>query len=181
MDTINAHRDAAAEFLSNENWPLAIAEYDAVLALDNTLVFATTGIEDARKRLEISGILDRFLQQPTLMQNEKEFSAAKSALVNASRIRPPGAHLKAQLSTLSRLITVARIPIVVELTSDNKTEVTIYRVRKFGKINNAEVELFPGDYTIVGKRRGYRDVQHQLTLLAGEPISPVFISCVEKI
>jgi serine/threonine protein kinase len=181
MDTINAHRDAAAEFFRQEDWPLVIAEYDAVLALDTTLVFATTGIEDARKRLEISGILDRFLQQPTLMQNESEFSAAKTALVSASRIRPPGAHLKSQLSTLSRLITVARIPIVVELTSDNKTEVTIYKVRKFGKLNSAEVELFPGDYTIVGKRRGYRDVQHQLTLLAGEPISPVFISCVEKI
>ena len=107
--------------------------------------------------------------------------AAKSALVNASRIHQPGEHLKAQLSTLSRLITVARIPIVVELTSDNKTEVTIYKIRKFGKINSAEVELFPGDYTIVGKRRGYRDVQHRLTLLAGEPISPLFISCVEKI
>lgn len=181
MDTINAHRAAAAEFFRQENWPLVIAEYDAVLVLDNTLVFATTGIEDARKRVEISGILDRFLQQPTLMQNEDEFSAAKTALVTASRIRQPGEHLKSQLATLSRLITVARIPIVVALTSDNKTEVTIYKVRKFGKINSAEVELVPGDYTIVGKRRGYRDVQHQLTLLAGEPISAVFISCVEKI
>lgn len=181
MDTINAYREAASAFLQEEKWQLAMAQYEAVLALDSTLVFARTGVEDTARRLEISQVLDRFLQRPTLMLNEDEFSAAKSALVTASRIRQPGQHLKSQLSTLSRLITVARIPIVIKLTSDNKTDVTIYKVGNFGKINSTEVELFPGDYTIVGKRRGYRDVQHKLTLLAGEPRSPVFISCVEKI
>lgn len=181
MDTINSHRDAAAEFIQQENWQQAIAEYDAVLTLDPTLVFAITGLEDTTKRLEVGVTLDRFLQHPTLMLNEDEFSAAKTALVTASRIRQPGGQLKSQLSTLSRLITVARIPIAIELTSDNKTDVTIYKVGNFGKINSTEVELFPGDYTIVGKRRGYRDVRHQLTLLAGEPVAPLFISCVEKI
>lgn len=181
MDRINVHKDTATGFARQENWQQAIDEYNAVLEIDSTLVFAATGLEDAVERLEISAVLDRFLQHPTLMLNEDELSAAKSALVAASRIRPPGAKLKSQLSTLSRLISVARIPIAIELTSDNKTDITIYKIRNFGRIVSTEVELFPGNYTIVGKRRGYRDVQQQLTLLSGEPIAPLFISCVEKI
>jgi hypothetical protein len=89
--------------------------------------------------------------------------------------------LKQQLSTLSRLVSVARIPITIELNSDNKTDIEIYRVGKYGQLGSTQVELYPGDYTIVGRRRGYRDIRRELTLLAGEATDPIYISCIEKI
>jgi len=181
MDTIDRHKTAAAKFVQKEDWSGAITEYESVLKLDQTLVFATDGLREARERLELDATLNRFLAQPTVMRDEDELNSAKTALVSASRFSEPGAHLKQQLSTLSRLITVARIPISVELNSDNKTDITIYKVGNYGKISSREVQLYPGDYTIVGKRRGYRDVRRQLTLLAGELVDPIYISCVEKI
>ncbi|MFP6807187.1 MAG: hypothetical protein VB957_08400 [Pseudomonadales bacterium] len=181
MDMIGTHRLIATELEKTENWAGVIQEYETILGLDQSLVFANTGLANAAKQQSASAELDKFLEEPTLMLDDAEFSAAKSALIAASRIRPSGPILKSKLSTLSRLISVARIRISIELKSDNKTEVTIYKVGNFGKISSAEVELFPGMYTIVGKRRGYRAVRHELTLLAGEPVAPVLISCTEKI
>ncbi len=57
----------------------------------------------------------------------------------------------------------------------------MYKIGNFGKIAGKTLQLYPGDYTIVGTRRGYRDVRHNLTLLAGEPTETIYISCTEKI
>ena len=181
MDAIEAHKSAATAFVQAEDWPQAIREYESVLKLDQTLVFASEGLLVANERLELERTLNRFLSQPTLMRDDEELNAARTAVVKASRVRGPGPLLKQQLSTLSRLVSVARIPITIELNSDNKTDIEIYRVGKYGQLGSTQVELYPGDYTIVGRRRGYRDIRRELTLLAGEATDPIYISCIEKI
>ena len=144
-------------------------------------MFASEGLLVANERLELERTLNRFLSQPTLMRDDEELNAARTAVVKASRVRGPGPLLKQQLSTLSRLVSVARVPITIELNSDNKTDIEIYRVGKYGQLGSTQVELYPGDYTIVGRRRGYRDIRRELTLLAGEATDPIYISCIEKI
>ncbi len=181
MDLIEAHKSKTLSLVRQEHWGEAITEYATVLGLDPTLTFAVEGQAYAEKRLALDETINRFLAQPTLMREEDELKSAKEALVGASRVKEPGPVLSAQLTTLSRLISVARIPIQVALTSDNKTDVTIYRVGNLGTMAHKTIELVPGDYTIVGKRRGYRDVRQQLTLLAGEPTGNIHISCTDKI
>lgn len=181
MDTIEAHRDRASALIAKEDWAGAIAEYESVVALDTSLVFASRGLQNAQTQLELNQVIDRFLEQPTLMQKDKEFAAAKKALIAASKHRKSAPKLKDKLSTLSRLISVARIPIPIEITSDNKTDVTVYKIGNFGKIESTRLKLIPGKYTIVGKRRGYRNVRVELVLLAGEPTPPISIRCTEKI
>jgi eukaryotic-like serine/threonine-protein kinase len=181
MDVIEDHQQEASDLVDSEDWPKAIEEFKAVLALDQTLVFAKEGLKLAEERLELDNTLNRFLQQPTIMHNDDEFAAAKRALVSASRAKPTGPRIKNQLSTLSRLISVARIPITVQLNSDNKTDVIMYKVGSFGKMENKALQLIPGEYTIIGTRRGYRDVRQKLVLLAGISIAPINVRCVEKI
>ncbi len=181
MDAIEAHRDRASKLTAIEDWAGAIAEYESVVALDPSLTFASSGLQNARKQLELNKQIDRFLEQPTLMQKDEEFAAAKTALIAASKHRKSAPRLKDKLATLSRLISVARIPIPVEITSDNRTDVTVYKIGDFGKIESMSLELIPGKYTIVGKRRGFRNVRHELVLLAGEPVPPISIRCTEKI
>ena len=67
------------------------------------------------------------------------------------------------------------------ITSDGRTDVTVYQVKHLGKINSTDMQLYPGTYTIVGKRTGYRDVQHTLRLMARTALAPVNIKCIEKI
>lgn len=178
---IDEHREAAEQYAMQEEWSKAIEEYEAILELDETLVFASNGLERARYRLALDRRLEHFLARPTLLASDEELARARETLVEATRVDRTGPTLEAQIDRLSHYISVARIPVSVELRSDNKTDVTVYQVGNLGRIESESLELLPGSYTIVGKRRGYRDVEYELNLIGGKPAEPVYIACTEKI
>ncbi len=76
---------------------------------------------------------------------------------------------------------MASAPVRVRLESDDETEVTVYTVGRLGTFRERELELRPGAYTVVGSRRGYRDVRHQLVVVAGQEPEPLVVRCEEKI
>ena len=181
MDKLDDIRKTADQHITDENWQGAIDEYTAVLAIDETLIFASEGLSIAQSRLILDQRLRRFLQDPTIMKDDSELASAKQVVVAASRVSNQTPLLSAQINDLSRLISVARIPIPVIITSDQRTDVTVYQIAQFGKMSREDLSLNPGIYTIVGKRKGYRDVQHTLRLLNGSAPGPIHISCTEKI
>lgn len=181
LDRIEAHQEVATRFESAEQWQAAIDEYRKALAIDDTLEFAQQGLERAKRRLDINERLDRFLSEPTVMQDDEELAKARRTIADAGRIESPGPKLQQKVADLSEYVSLARVPVNLEINSDNETDVTVYKVGNLGKIESTELELMPGKYTIVGERQGYRDVQEVVTLLAGQPARSVYISCTEKI
>ncbi|MCB1693559.1 MAG: hypothetical protein KDI19_12400, partial [Pseudomonadales bacterium] len=181
MQRVQNQREQAKRLVDAEDWKGAKRAYEAIADLDATLLFAREGIEQATSRIDLAARLDRYIQHPALMAADDELSAAKKTLVEATRAKPQGDRIKDKVNRLASLIAMARIPVTVELKSDNATDVTIYRVGEFGRIDSRSVELIPGDYTIVGKRRGYRDVQVDLELRGGHEPNPIYVSCTEKI
>ena len=125
--------------------------------------------------------MDPFLNQPDAMQDDDGLARARELLVAASRIRDAGPGHRADLDRLSRLISMARIPVTVTITSDRRTEITVYRIGELGVLEERSLDLVPGRYTIVGKRRGFRDVQEQITIVGGQTPPTVYISCTEKV
>ena len=71
--------------------------------------------------------------------------------------------------------------VAVTLTSDELTEVTIYRVGRLGHFLSRTVELRPGTYTIAGARDGYKDVRQTLRIRPGQGPTQVVVQCTEKI
>lgn len=166
---------------SAEEWPGAISLFEQLLRVDPTLIFARQGLEQARQRQKLHEIMTRYLADPGLMRDDDELNTAKQTLITSSRVNNRGSQLRKQIGDLSHLISLARIPIPVVLTSDNVTSVTVYKVGAFGALARRELSLFPGNYTIVGKRSGYRDVQRRLTLVGGSSPQAIDVSCDEKI
>jgi hypothetical protein len=82
---------------------------------------------------------------------------------------------------LSSLLEQAATPVTVILRSDNKTEVTLYRVGKLGKFETKQVELRPGRYVAVGIRKGYRDARTEFVVAADEPSPLVVVQAEEQI
>jgi hypothetical protein len=89
--------------------------------------------------------------------------------------------LTRQIETVERLLAAAETPLRVALSSDNATEVTIYRVGRLGSFERKDVELLPGRYTVVGVRAGFRDVRREITLVPGREAPTVVIRCEEPI
>ena len=75
----------------------------------------------------------------------------------------------------------ARTPVSVTLNSDGETSVVIYRVARLGKFDNHQLDLRPGDYTVVGSRPGYRDVRKVIKVRPGATLPPLLVRCEEAI
>ncbi len=68
----------------------------------------------------------------------------------------------------------------VTLHSDGETWVSITNVRVPEKVVGAvTVTLPPGTYRIVGRRKGYRDVERTVQIRPGESVPPIRVVCTE--
>ena len=71
-----------------------------------------------------------------------------------------GANLRAKTQRLGTLVDDFSTARAVVLRSDKLTDVTLYRVGRFGRFSEHRLMLRPGEYTAVGSRIGYRDVRY---------------------
>ncbi len=82
---------------------------------------------------------------------------------------------------IDQSVRVATTPISVELISDNKTEVVVFKVKRLGKFDRYELQLRPGPYTIVGTRDGFRDVRKTIQITHDSKLTSFSIECEESI
>jgi len=94
---------------------------------------------------------------------------------------PRGPVLYEQIVRLQRTIRIASTPVRVELVSDNLTDIVVHHVGHLGVFFSRSLELRPGTYTVVGTRRGYRDVRVLLTVKPEMPAEPLVVRCEEEI
>ena len=171
----------ALAFERRELWDRAIAQYESALAADATLEFALTGLARSRERSDLDAKLVNLIENPELLLTDNVLAEAEALAGQARTIADPGARLDGQLVRLDELILAATTPLPVQLESDELTEVTVYRVGQLGTFLATQIEVRPGTYTVVGSRRGYRDVRKTFTVLPGREMTPISVMCVEPI
>lgn len=164
-----------------ERWQEALTAYSAALDLDATIVSAVNGVSLAEKRILLDREMTSFITNPIRLTSDEGLSEARRLLQSATRAKPIGSRLREQTDQLASYISLARIPVDVKIESDRETDITIYKVSNLGKITSESMRLAPGSYTVVGKRRGYRDARQELTLLGGQSPTTLYIACTEKI
>ena len=76
---------------------------------------------------------------------------------------------------------LANTPLPVTLRSDGQTKVAVYRVARYEPFETMSLELLPGEYTVVGQRKGYKDVRLTLELKPGTNGATVTVVCTEQI
>lgn len=180
MAAITRHRESAREMEKAEKWREAARQYTAVVALDPTIQFAQIGQRRAEQRADLSERIAFHLAHPERLSADAVLAEATDLLAEASQIEPAGPRHQEQLRQLAALLQVASQPIPVVLESDNRTDVTIYKVGHLGRFTHHEMRLRPGTYTVVGIRPGYRDVRRQLRVVAGKETIPLVVRCEER-
>ena len=75
----------------------------------------------------------------------------------------------------------AATPLIVEIRSDNETEVSIYKVGRLGSFETRQIELRPGTYVAAGSRPGYRDVRLEFQVGPEVDMQPIVVRCEEPI
>jgi len=181
LGQISLARVRALAFERRELWSEAIDLYESALAIDPTLDFALEGVARARARHDLDLKIENLVNNPRLLFDDKILADAGRLLEEARAVEPQGARIEEQRGRLDRLITLASTPLTVELRSDALTEVTVFRVGTIGTFTSTQIDLRPGDYTVIGSRNGYRDVRHSFTVVPGQVPGPIEVICVEPI
>jgi tetratricopeptide (TPR) repeat protein len=179
---MSSHRREARKLEGAEQWRKAGEHYAAVLSIDPSAAFARAGHDRSLARARIHAELDAYLGALHRLSAPGPRANAERLLAAAG---DPDAgtepKLAAKVEQLRGALEIARTPMRVRLRSDNLTDVTVYKVGRFGRIVSRELLLPPGTYVAVGTRSGYRDVRVEFTLTAGQEPADVTVSCQEKI
>jgi hypothetical protein len=178
---IAEHRAQALALEAKEEWRAAGERHAAVLALDPSIVFAQEGHARCLARAKLDAQLTFHVANPERLATDAVHAEASAVLERAAEIEPAGPRLSAQRQSLRRLLDGALTLVAVVLESDELTEVSVYKVGPLGTFRRRTLELRPGKYTVVGSRPGYRDVRHQLVVVAGETPAPLLVRCEERI
>jgi tetratricopeptide (TPR) repeat protein len=181
LDQIALTEARALAFERRELWDQAIKLYREALEGDPNLVFAQRGLDRSEERAGLDAKLRNLIDKPTLLFNDTVLGDARLLIDEARAVPEAGPKLTDQIAKLDRLVRIASEPIVVQLTSDQLTAVTLYRVGDLGAFAAKEVSLRPGTYTVIGSRNGYRDVRQTFTVVPGRTLPPVSVICVEPI
>ncbi len=172
----------ALEAERGEEWRAAAAAYEAALALDPSVRFAQEGRRRSMRRAEVDDAFRLYLERPDRLAEPAVAAEASATLDEADNIEAlVGTRLAGQREDLREALLSASHPVVVTLLSDQETEVTVYRVGTLGSFDTHTLELRPGNYTVVGMRRGYRDVRHRLVVSAEGPPPPLQVRCEERL
>ncbi len=171
----------ALAFERRELWERAIQLYRDLLATDATLVFAQAGLARSVLRADLDAKLVNLIGRPTLLFDDRVLADAGTLVADARNVENPGPRLEGQIADLDRLVALASTLVTVELHSDELTNVTLFRVGSLGTFAVTQVQIRPGNYTVVGSRRGYRDIRATFTVLPGRELAPVDVRCIEPI
>jgi hypothetical protein len=178
---LNSLRRQAANLVRTENWQGASNVYKRVLAIDDSAGFALTGQEKAKARLELNQQFDHYLKKPERLYAEEPLANAELLLSGAGSAPANEPKLAKKIASLQQLVTNASTPVTVILQSDGETDISIYHVGQLGAFTNQQLELLPGNYTVVGTRYGYRDIRKELSVHPGKQDIDLFIRCEEVI
>ena len=171
----------ARAFERTERWDQAIARYREALDADPTLTFAIEGLERAQGRADLAAKMQVLIDAPRRLLTDEVLADGRLLLDEARAVAEPGPRHLEQVEQLARLVTLASTPIPITLASDGLTEVSVYRVGDLGAFTVKELALRPGDYIAVGRRRGFRDVRENFSVLPGVASGPVQVVCSEPI
>lgn len=175
-------RRRARSLEDQEQWEKALAQYREALDIDPTLVFAEQGARRASARARLDRELQSFIDAPERLYDRRVRRAAEERLAEAGAVRSTGPRLQRQIAALERALSRARRPIPVELRSDNRTEIMVYHVGKLGRFESRQLELSPGEYTVVGRCEGYRDVRLKFEVEPDmERVGPIEIRCRQRL
>ncbi len=176
-----ALRQQAADLEAREHWQQAAAVYDAVLREDPSSGSARHAKARDEARARLSDSLQAIIDHPDELALPSVRDEAVALLQQAREQTPSGPVLQTQAEEVAQLLPALDRPVLLNLISDNATQVTIPSIGVFGTFGKREIRLKPGTYTVIGTRDGYREVEQEFTVEPGQQSVTITVTCSEPI
>jgi len=173
--------ELAREAETTENWKKANDGYRKILEIDPLITEAVTGSGRTETRIRLLGQMKYCLDHRDELHTEKTRAHAVMILSEAKDVGGKEMQWLHDVSAFEDAVVAATTPVPVVIESDGQTSVDVYRVGRFGTFVSKDLSLLPGTYTVVGHRKGYKDVRRKLIVDPGSESVQTTVTCRERI
>ncbi len=180
----SAHKEAvqkalgkAFAFEKEYQWREAREAYNETLQLEPSEADARDGY--TRTGTVIRALLqyEKYIEAAEQLANKAEFQAAIRRFNEAMAVKPSYLVNSERVNQLHALLMAQNKPVEVTFKSDGNTFVSIQNFRSPSKFDSTVIRMLPGDYQVIGRRKGYRDIEMLLQVRNGTPPPTVTVAC----
>lgn len=180
----NAHKEAVQKALAKGfayekayQWREARDAYHETLELEPDLTDAKDGYTRAGTVIRALLQYEKYIEAAEVLANKADFQAALKRFNDAMNVKPAYLEAGDRVMQLRALLQQQSKPVEVVFKSDGNTWVSIQNFRQPEKFEAKVVKILPGDYEVVGRRKGYRDVNMLLQVRNGTTPPTVTVAC----
>ncbi len=167
----------------NRDWNGARAIYQQLIDMEPNLQEAKDGLLRTGKVIRSILRYEKYLEIAAIEAKRLQYQLARQSWDQAMQSKPDYLELTDEAKRLQQhLITQSR-PVQVLFISDMATWVSVQgpTAKKPTKLKESTMNLLPGDYRIIGRKKGYEDIQYRLQIRGGVAQSPLTVICDEKL
>ncbi len=180
----SAHKEAVAKALArgfdyekSYQWREARDAYHETLELEPEHADAKEGYTRAGTVIRALLQYERYVEAAEQLSNKADFQGAIRRFNEAMAVKPSYLVNSDRVQQLHTMLMAQNKPVEVTFTSDGNTWVSIQNHRTPSKFESNLIKLLPGNYEVIGRRKGYRDVSMQLQIRNGTPPPTVTVIC----
>jgi len=156
--------------------------YQQVLAKTRTdLARASAEFSEKAVGLDRAARFNLWVEAAEQFAATKDFQTAIRFFNQAMGEKPAGLPLPDSARALQAALQVQNSPLEITLNSDGATFVSIQNYWSPRKIQTATFKILPGDYFVLGRRAGFRDVVVPLQVRGGMTPPVVTVVCTQPV
>ncbi len=167
--------------LTNFQWEAARKAFQEALDYEPSSELAQRGLAQAKEQIAREEQLKQLLREAETFEKNGEFEKALIILREGRQVADPAGAVSQKIALLEGILEQQSRPQKVTIHSDGYTDIEIYKVGKFKPATEFDLDLRPGEYTVIGSRLMYRDVRYTLKVEVGEQPEPLKVICQEKL
>jgi tetratricopeptide (TPR) repeat protein len=183
-----AHQDAVdsavAKAFAYENqyqWKEARGAYYEALQLKPEHIEAKEGYARAGRVIRTLLEYYKLIEVAEQKAARAEFQSAIRDFNKAMSLKPEYLPVTERLAELRDLLYQQNQPVEITFKGDGKTWISITNFRLLGQAEETKVKILPGNYEVIGRRKGYQDVLLSLQVRNnGAPAPVVSVVCTLK-
>lgn len=162
------------------NWESAKRTYLELIAYEPGQTDAEDGLLRTGKVIRAILVFEKKIEEARSQAQRANFKLAIDAFNEAMQSKPSYLELTSEQAQLKSTLERQSKPVQVTFISDGKTYVTINGLRMLNKFETMTVPILPGNYEVVGRRKGYEEVRQRLNVRADDPLDPIRIAANKK-
>ena len=177
---VSAGLDLAFNFEEEYEWSKARDQFNEVLNLDRDDEEALDGLLRTGNMIRVLIRYDNLLEESREFAQRGEFQKGIADFNQAMAIKPSYLPLDASAQQLQNMLREQTTPVIVEFISDGKTFVSVSGYESIGQFESHRRRFLPGNYRILGRRKGYRNVVLEVRVRSGKQLQPIKVICYQR-